>query len=1299
VSKEYLRRAFLKRLTRFTAPFAALLLLSAGTVFTAGCGGGGSSGSGQSGSASSGGGQGGDGQGGSGQSGSGQSGSGQSGSGQSGSGGTTCTVATTCPGMDNECQTRTCKSGQCGVDFTAKDTALTAQTAGDCKTAVCDGKGGITAIDDNADILDDANACTTDSCNGGMPSNTPTASGTSCSDGGSGTLCDGNGACVECLQASDCSSSICEANKCIAASCQDQVKNGEETDVDCGGKDCLTCDDLQTCVDGSDCKSSVCVGNICLVPTCTDGAKNGAETDQDCGGATCGPCDAGEACQTGTDCISGQCSGSVCVATCSDNAQNQGETDIDCGGPNCSACDDGKGCAAGSDCQSQVCSSNVCQAPTCADGAKNGAETDQDCGGPNCGPCNDGKGCAAGSDCQSQVCSGDVCQAPTCIDLVKNGVESDVDCGGPTCLACDPGKACVAFSDCQSQICNAGVCTTPVCGDGVVVLPDACDDANTTSNDGCSSTCSIESGYTCSGTPSVCVTTCGDGIVAGAEQCDDANTAGGDGCTGACSVEIGHTCTGSPSVCVTICGDGIVAGAEQCDDSNTTSNDGCAASCTVESGYTCSGSPSVCATTCGDGIQAGAEGCDDANTTDNDGCTAACAVQPGYTCTGSPSVCVTTCGDGIVAGAEQCDDANTTTGDCCGAACQAEAGCEIELNNTPATANDFAALSINNKINGFIQPAGEKDYFSVTVPTGGLGVLNALTVDNFLGTTCVSNTMDSVLTVFDSAAVQLAVNDDSNGNRCSNVTAVGLAPGQYFIEMKAFSANATFAYTMQATLTVTVCGNGVIEQGEQCEDGNTTSGDGCSATCQFEPIPESEPNSTCAEADGPFPLTSTVNSFVLVGGDINPANESDFYGFTIPVFADVRFETFDSTGPGSCKPSTVDTVIQVFASDCVTAVTPPKDQGGIGNCSKLDPSIDTQVRHLAPGTYFVKVFPFNANTTFKYDLQVTLVSSCGNGVKEGSEACDGGAGCDASCEIIPTCGDGTVSATEICDDGNTTNGDGCSSTCQFEGFANEIEPNNTLPQANANGIVINADKLFVGSISTATDKDIYKVDVAAQSTIRFETFEQQGPADCPTISTTLRLLDSAGTQLKTQIAGIKTCSSLVVNLAPATYYIQVERTGSTGTITKYFLETKFVPDVGTEIEPNETQATASALAGTEMFVFGGHQTGTDLDFYAITVPAGASLRAETIEADTAETCESNGIDSFLTLFDAAAVSKVTNDDTGRGFCSEIDGTGAIGRDAGAHNLAAGTYFLQVKASPLASATGAVFDYRLVITIR
>jgi cysteine-rich repeat protein len=45
----------------------------------------------------------------------------------------------------------------------------------------------------------------------------------------------------------------------------------------------------------------------------------------------------------------------------------------------------------------------------------------------------------------------------------------------------------------------------PVCGNGAIETGETCDDSNTASGDGCSSSCAIESGWTCSGTPSVCL--------------------------------------------------------------------------------------------------------------------------------------------------------------------------------------------------------------------------------------------------------------------------------------------------------------------------------------------------------------------------------------------------------------------------------------------------------------------------------------------------------------------------------------------------------------------------------------------------------------------------------------------------------------------------------------------------------------------------------------------------------------------------------------------------------------------------
>jgi cysteine-rich repeat protein len=43
---------------------------------------------------------------------------------------------------------------------------------------------------------------------------------------------------------------------------------------------------------------------------------------------------------------------------------------------------------------------------------------------------------------------------------------------------------------------------------------------------------------------------CGDGTIDPDEECDDGDTNNGDGCSASCSVEVGYTCSGEPSVCV-----------------------------------------------------------------------------------------------------------------------------------------------------------------------------------------------------------------------------------------------------------------------------------------------------------------------------------------------------------------------------------------------------------------------------------------------------------------------------------------------------------------------------------------------------------------------------------------------------------------------------------------------------------------------------------------------------------------------------------------------------------------------------
>src|SRR5262249_964682 len=128
--KNCLRSSSMKTLT---LPFAAMLLIAAGSIGTTGCGSGnnGTGGGGGRGAESS--------------SSTGSTGSSNSSSGTGGSGGSggSCKDASTCPGTDTDCQTRTCTAGHCGFDNAPAGPAAK-QTPGDCKKSVCDGMGMLT---------------------------------------------------------------------------------------------------------------------------------------------------------------------------------------------------------------------------------------------------------------------------------------------------------------------------------------------------------------------------------------------------------------------------------------------------------------------------------------------------------------------------------------------------------------------------------------------------------------------------------------------------------------------------------------------------------------------------------------------------------------------------------------------------------------------------------------------------------------------------------------------------------------------------------------------------------------------------------------------------------------------------------------------------------------------------------------------------------------------------------------------------------------------------------------------------
>ena len=172
-----------------------------------------------------------------------------------------------------------------------------------------------------------------------------------------------------CTSDANCASNACDAvsQLCVASQCADQRKDGNETDVDCGGGTCSACAINQGCQLDGDCTSNACDGisQQCDANQCQDNRQDGNETDIDCGGGTCGACALARKCLVDTDCTSNACDALslTCVASqCADHRQDGNETAVDCGGGTCPGCASGQACNINSDCQpGLVCSSGVCQ--------------------------------------------------------------------------------------------------------------------------------------------------------------------------------------------------------------------------------------------------------------------------------------------------------------------------------------------------------------------------------------------------------------------------------------------------------------------------------------------------------------------------------------------------------------------------------------------------------------------------------------------------------------------------------------------------------------------------------------------------------------------------------------------------------------------------------------------------------------------------------------------------------------------------------------------------------------------------
>jgi len=213
---------------------------------------------------------------------------------------------------------------------------------------------------------------------------------------------------------------------CVPAHCANKRRDGDETQIDCGGS----------------------CGTVCAAPVCKpNGSSDRCTSDCLCGEGE-GDCDSSTECATGLICAGklsqfGFATGNACVPPhCANKLRDADETQIDCGGS---------------------CGS-VCPAPACKpNGSSDRCNSDCLCGNGE-GDCDSNDQCATGLLCVGKLsqfgfAAGNACVPAHCANHLRDGDETQIDCGG-SCGSVCPAPVCKPNG--SSDRCNSDC----PCGNG-----------------------------------------------------------------------------------------------------------------------------------------------------------------------------------------------------------------------------------------------------------------------------------------------------------------------------------------------------------------------------------------------------------------------------------------------------------------------------------------------------------------------------------------------------------------------------------------------------------------------------------------------------------------------------------------------------------------------------------------------------------------------------------------------------------------------------------------------------------------
>lgn len=171
----------------------------------------------------------------------------------------------------------------------------------------------------------------------------------------------------------------------------------------------------------------------------------------------------------------------------------------------------------------------------------------------------------------------------------------------------------------------------------------------------------------------------------------------------------------------------------------------------------------------------------------------------------------------------------------------------------------------------------------------------------------------------------------------------------------------------------TVCGDGSQDHSENCDDGNTESGDGCSAECFTELTgttpAEVEVNDDVYSANlVVMGLGDTVN----VRGGLDSICEVDVFAVEVPAGASLLAGLTD--GSGACPAQLEGATLELIELTGAGPAPRVSAAGGGGACAAIDET-DALATDLDAGTYFIRVTSLRERPdATSYRLALSLVA-------------------------------------------------------------------------------------------------------------------------------------------------------------------------------------------------------------------------------------------------------------------------------------------------------------------------------------